>query len=81
MDSSGKKPDRQMRSMASSLKANIQDGKVETIVEQFALKLPGINSHQYHAVEGEVRLIYIYIHIYNNYIVTTFGVKRVKINL
>ena len=43
-----------MRAMTSSLKANIQDKKVKTIVEQFALKLPGQNSHQYHVIEGEV---------------------------
>jgi len=50
----GRKPDRQMRSMSSSLKAELQGGKVQTIVEQYALKLPDRNSHQYHATEGEV---------------------------
>lgn len=49
-----------MRSMSSLLKADLQNGKVQTIVEQFALKLPGRNSHQYHAIEGEVRLL-IYV--------------------
>ncbi len=58
MGPNGKKPDRQMRSMASSLKANTQDGKVNTVVEQFALKLPARNSHQYHTTEGEVSLKY-----------------------
>jgi hypothetical protein len=56
----GEKSDKQMRSMSSLLKADLQNGKVQTIVEQFALKLPGRNSHQYHAIEGEVRLL-IYV--------------------
>ena len=52
-----------MRSMSSSLKVDLQVGnlKVQTIVEQFKLKLPARNIHQHHAIEGEVCLpIYQY---------------------
>ena len=55
--------------MASSLKANIQDGKVNTIVEQFALKLPARNSHQYHATEGEVSLKHFNDILCNNFVI------------
>lgn len=63
MGPNGERPEKQMRSTSSSLKADLQAGslKVQTIVEQFKLKLPGRNSHQHHAIEGEVRLpIYQY---------------------
>ena len=53
------RPDKHMRSMSSSLKADLQVGnlKVQTIVEQFKLKLPARNSHQHHAIVGEVNII------------------------
>lgn len=63
LGANGERPDKQMRSMSSSLKADLQAGnlKVQTIVEQFKLKLTARNSHQHNAIEGEVRLpIYQY---------------------
>ena len=49
-----KKPERQMRSMSSLLKTDISNKKNIKIVEEFILKLPAKNSHQYHLTTGEV---------------------------
>ena len=46
-----------MRSKSAEIKADIQSGKNINVVEEFMLKLPGKNSHQYHMIDGEVRSI------------------------
>lgn len=46
-----------MRDAALSLKADVQAGKQLLVVNQFILKLPDVNSHRYHATEGEVEYL------------------------
>jgi hypothetical protein len=48
------KPRRKIRDAAASFKADLQAGKKMTIVNQFAIKLPPVNSHKFHTTEGEV---------------------------
>ena len=43
--------------MSSSLRADIGSEKNLKIVEEFVLKLPANNTHQYHVIEGEVLFI------------------------
>ena len=43
-----------MREAAALLKADLQAGKKLAIVNQFAIKLPDVNSHKFHTTEGEV---------------------------
>ncbi|CAB4043203.1 Hypothetical predicted protein, partial [Paramuricea clavata] len=49
----GGKPQRKMREAAASLKADLQAGTKLAIIDQFAIKLPNINSHKFHTTEGE----------------------------
>ena len=51
----GQKPQRKMREAATLLKENMLAGKKLKIVDQFAIKLPDVNSHKFHATEGEVQ--------------------------
>ena len=57
LNANGSKPDRQMRSMSLSLKTDLQSRTNLKIVEEFVLKLPGKNSHQFHLIKGEVQYV------------------------
>jgi hypothetical protein len=43
-----------MREVASLLKTDLQEEKKLEVIDQFLLKLPGVESHEFHTTQGEV---------------------------
>jgi hypothetical protein len=43
-----------MRQAASLLKTDLQEENKLEVTDQFLLKLPGVESHEFHTTEGEV---------------------------
>ena len=43
-----------MRTAAALLKEDLKAGKELVVVDEFQIKFPEVNSHQFHTTEGEV---------------------------
>ena len=43
-----------MRTAAALLKEDLKAGKEPVVVDEFQIKFPEVNSHQFHTTEGEV---------------------------